>query len=61
MAKYANVDVDHPSIVSTIKNGARQGMSTEQIMRITGMPKEVVHKYEHQVREEKEGDRKNRG
>jgi len=54
MPKYANVDVDHPSIVSTIKEGVKQGMSTEQIMRITGMPKEVVHKYEHQVRQEQE-------
>ena len=59
MAKFANVDVDHPSIVDTIKNSARQGRSTEHIMKITGMPKEVVHKYEHQVRQEQErGNRK---
>ena len=54
MAKASGVDVDHPSIVSTIKNGAKQGMSREQIMKITGMPKEVVQKYEHEVRQEKE-------
>jgi len=59
MAKHSGVDVDHPAIVDTIKNSIRQGRSTEHIMKITGMPKEVVHKYEHQVRQEQErGDKK---
>jgi len=54
MAKHSGVDVDHPAIVDTIKNSIRQGRSTEHIMKITGMPKEVVHKYEHQMREERD-------
>jgi len=48
--KYAGVDVNHPSIVSAIKTMVKQGRNTGDIMRVTGMPQEVVHKYTKVVR-----------
>ena len=42
---FAGVDVNHPSIVSTIRNGVKQGMSAEHLRKITGMPMEVVEKH----------------
>ena len=44
MPKYHDVDVDHPSIVSAIKNLTRQGESKEKIMKVVGMPAEVIER-----------------
>lgn len=46
-AQYQGVDVDHPSIVSSIKECKKQGMSKERASQIVGMPMEVVDKYYH--------------
>ncbi len=43
--RYAGVHVDHPSIVSTIKNMVKQKRPKEEIMRITGMPSEVIDRH----------------
>jgi hypothetical protein len=43
---YNGVNVNHPSIVSTIKNMVKQGAKREDIVRVTGMPKEIVEKYQ---------------
>jgi len=45
MARHKDVDVDHPSIVSSIKRMAADGKKTEEIMRVVGMPAEVVRKH----------------
>ena len=42
---YQGVRVNHPTIVATIQNMVKQGKKLEEIMRITGMPGEVVRKY----------------
>ncbi len=45
MAKHKDVDVNHPSIVSSIKRMASEGKKVEEIMRVVGMPAEVVRKH----------------
>jgi len=40
--EYQGVSVEHPRIVEAIKILKRQGKKTEDIMRIVGMPSEVV-------------------
>lgn len=56
-ATAAGVSVEHPSIVSTIKNVARERGATPEArahaMKISGMPLEVVNRYFHQVEQEK--------
>jgi hypothetical protein len=47
---YAGVSVEHPRIVDTIKQCAKQGMSKEQAMKITGMPMVVVDKHYQNVK-----------
>lgn len=42
---YQGVSVEHPSIVSSIKNMVKQGRSTEEIQRTIGMPREIIEKY----------------
>lgn len=44
MPKYQNVDVDHPSIVSAIQNLSKQGKRKEEIMKVVGMPAEVIER-----------------
>jgi hypothetical protein len=43
---YQGVSVEHPSIVSSIKNMVKQGRSTEEIQRTIGMPREIIEKYQ---------------
>ena len=43
--QYAGLDVDHPRIVDAIKQGAKRGMTKEQIQKVVGMPMEVVDKH----------------
>ena len=44
MPKYHNVDVDHPTIVSAIQNLSKQGKRKEEIMKVVGMPAEVIER-----------------
>lgn len=44
-ATYAGVRVNHPTIVAAIKNLVKQKRPIDYIMRITGMPAEVIRKY----------------
>ena len=48
MPNYSGVNVDHPAIVSTIKNMVKDGKPIQEIMKITGMPSEVVQKHQRQ-------------
>ncbi len=48
MPRYKDVDVDHPSIINTIKRMAADGKKTEEIMRVVGMPAEVIRKHTDQ-------------
>jgi hypothetical protein len=50
MAEYAGVDVDHPSIVAAIKNMAKDGKKVKEIMRVVGVPAEVVVKHAPHVK-----------
>jgi len=43
--KYNNVSVEHPSIVKAIKNMAKNGEPKEKIVKVVGMPMEVVERY----------------
>lgn len=43
--RYKGVAVDHPSIVNTIKNLAKQGKSKERAQEIVGMPREVIDRH----------------
>ncbi len=52
--RYAGVNVNHPAIVSTIKNMVEKGESVGQIMKITGMPQEVVLSHKHKAESAKE-------
>ena len=50
MPRYAGVDVSHPKIVEAIKTMAKQGKKTQDIMRVVGMPGEVVRAIEREVK-----------
>lgn len=45
MPKHKGVDVNHRAIVDCIQRMHSEGRSKEDIMRIVGMPKEVVQKH----------------
>lgn len=47
--RYKGVHVDHGSIVSAIKNLAKQGKSKEEAQRIVGMPREVIDRHYREV------------
>lgn len=53
-ATFGGVDVNHPSIVSGIKNLAKQGHGKAYIMKVIGMPGPVVEKYMAQAKQEQE-------
>lgn len=42
MAEYQGVNVEHPRIVEAIKTLAKQGAAKEHIVKVVGMPYEVV-------------------
>ena len=50
-ATYSGVAVDHPSIVSAIKNMAKDGRKLKEIMKVVGMPAEVVRRHASDVKE----------
>ena len=41
--KHQGVDVNHPRIVETIRRMVKEGKKTEEIMRVVGMPAEVIN------------------
>lgn len=51
--RHQGVDVDHPSLVSTIKNMVKSGKKIEEIVKVTGAPSEVINKYQHQENNKK--------
>lgn len=51
MAEYGGVDVQHPRIVEAIRVLAKQGKTTQQIVKIVGMPHEVVQAVSRTVKE----------
>ena len=50
--EFGGVNVNHPTIVSGIKNLHRQGFRTEEIIKRIGMPAEVVQKYQREAERE---------
>ena len=51
--RYNGVDVDHPTIVSTIKKMVEEGKPKSEIVRVVGMPHEVVEKHSRDVKRER--------
>ncbi len=54
MPKHKGVDVNHPAIVRSIKQMHSEGRSREDIIRIVGMPAEVVRKHTEAADKEKD-------
>jgi len=54
MTKHKGVDVNHPAIVRSIKQMHNEGRSREDIIRLVGMPAEVVRKHSEAADKEKE-------
>ncbi len=50
MAEYQGVDVQNPKIREYIINMVKQDKSTEEIMRVVGMPAEVVEQVRRDVK-----------
>ena len=50
-ATYTGVSVDHPSIVAAIKNMAKDGRKLKEIMKVVGMPADVVRRHASDVKE----------
>lgn len=48
---YGGVSVDHPSIVEAIRTMAKQGKKVPEIMRVVGMPAEVVRRHAPHAKE----------
>lgn len=46
--------VDHPRLKEYALNMVRQGKKNEDIIKVTGLPQEVVDKYRHQFEKEKQ-------
>ena len=53
MAEYNGVDMEHPSIRNAIVNMTRQGADKVKIMRVVGVPAEVVDMYQKAMPKEK--------
>ena len=53
MAEYGGVDVDHPSIIAAVQNMTKQGKKKEDIMKIVGVPAEVVEMHQKAMPKEK--------
>ena len=47
---YGGVPVTHPRIVEAIQTLAKIGKSKEEIMKVVGMPEEIVRRYAPAVR-----------
>ena len=50
--RHRDVRVNHPTIVATIKNMISKGFHTLDIMRVVGMPQEVINKLRHEMKED---------
>lgn len=48
--KYQGVNVDHPRIVEATRNLLKQGVRKEEIVRIIGMPREVIDRIERETK-----------
>lgn len=53
MGTYMGVDTDDSDIVNAIRNMDNRGASKEQIIKVVGMPMEVVDRHVARNREEK--------
>lgn len=50
--KFGGVDMDNPRIVEYTKNAIRQGWEKERIMKVIGVPGEVVDRCKREVERE---------
>ena len=53
MAEYGGVEMTHPSIIAAVHNMTKQGASKETIMRVVGVPGEVVDMHQKSMPKEK--------
>lgn len=51
--EYAGVRIDHPSIVSLVRNCAKEGRPITDAMKLSGMPAEVVNRIYHEAKGDK--------
>ena len=49
--RHGDVRVNHPTIVTTIKTMIAKGFHTQDIMRVVGMPQEVINKLRNEMKE----------
>lgn len=49
--RYSGVSVDHPAIVDAIKTMAKEGKKLQEIMRVVGMPAEVIRRHAPEVQQ----------
>lgn len=52
--EFRGVRVNHPSILSSVQNGIKMGWNNEQIMRVVGVPSEVVDRERSKLKKLKE-------
>lgn len=50
MAEYQGVDVQHPRIKEYVENLTKMGKKKEEIVKIVGVPHEVVESIQRQVK-----------
>jgi len=51
--EFHGVRVNHPTIVTYIRNGIKQGWGNEQICKVVGCPQEIVEKERRKLKEQK--------
>ncbi len=56
--EFKGVRVDHPSIVSSIRNLIAQGYGQEQICKLIGMPGEVVDRERRRLKAQQQENRR---
>ena len=53
MAEYAGVDVQHPRIKEYVENLTKMGKKREEIVKIVGVPHEVVESIQTRLKNQK--------
>ena len=53
--QFQEVDVQNPTVRGAIRNMIKDGASNEQIIRVVGMPGEVVRSERQRMENEKKG------
>lgn len=48
--EYSGVDVEHPSVARGIKKMLKEGQPIENIIKVIGMPQEVIERYRNELK-----------